>query len=112
MHPVRDVEADMERHAHQRQYCGTLPPTEKQEQHRDRRMVQTTSRCMLGRVRLRIEAHGGHWVQPTVARHEPQIVVDVDDDAGSPGHHHGSTEAGVEERGGTTGERNMVSNAH
>jgi hypothetical protein len=67
---------------------------------------------MLRRVRLGIEPHGGDWVQPTVARHEPQIVVDVDDDAGSPRHHHGRTEAGVEEHGGATAERNVVSNAH
>jgi hypothetical protein len=75
-------------------------------------MVQTPRGRMLRRVRLGVQAHGGDWVQAAVARQEPQIVVDVDEDAGSPRHHHGCTEAGVKQHGGTTAERNMVSNAH
>jgi hypothetical protein len=110
--PVIDVETYVECDAHQGRHGGTLAPAHKHHQRQGRRMVEGARCSMLRRVRLVIEAHSGDRVHAPVARQEPQVVVDVDEDARSPWHRDRSTETGIEKSGGPTGERNMVANAH
>src|SRR3954454_15223552 len=67
---------------------------------------------VLRRLRLVEEAHGRKGIQAPLLQAEPQVMVDVDEDAGRPGAQQRTTQAGIEEHCTHRRDHHMIANAH
>ena len=105
------VEPDMKGHPEQRP-CRRALAREEQQHQQHRRAVEQACLAVLRRLRLLEEAHGRQGIQTPLLQTEPQVMVDVDEDAGRPGAQHRPTQPGIEEHGPRGRERNMIANAH
>jgi hypothetical protein len=91
--------------------CSTVSA---REEHRDRRhgSVQHAGCCVLWRVRLVEEAHRRQRAAAPLSDAEPEVVVDVDEDASRPESDCVSAKPRMEQRGSRCRERDVISDTH
>jgi hypothetical protein len=81
------VERDMQDHPQSDGEQRSSASAKEEEGNRGHRAVQHARRSVLRRVRLIEVPHGGHRIPATLLQAEPQVVVEVDEDAPRPEAH-------------------------
>jgi hypothetical protein len=109
---VIGVEDYVKRHARRCQESDAPAASEEQQGQDDGWVVQESCCRVCGRIRTVERSCRRGGVQALVARHEPQVMVDIDEDARRPRQRDRAAESGIQEGSEPARKRDMVSNPH
>ena len=106
------VERDMERHAQCHGQSRPAPSTEQRDRQERRWMMQHACGGVVRRIRLVEETHGATRADLPLVYREPQVMVDVDEDARCPRSERAPTRPGRQRRSPGSGESDVISDPH